>query len=215
MKLPGFFISDVAEFSSSLIYNPGFFPNDHKVIIRGVRNTRGRPSAAFLVDGIDVTSQSISQRGNSMLATTRLLDIERVEVVMGPQPALYGRSAFGGAVQYITKDPSDEFEVHMNADVGSDSRYEVNGGLSGPAIADVLGLRLNATWWDQQGFYQELLTGSDIGGGDGWGLAGTAKLNAGERWSFKARVEYSSDNFDEVARVLHQRCRRIFIISDL
>lgn len=195
-------VTDVARFSSSVIFNPGFFPNDNKIIIRGLRNTRGRPSAAFLIDGIDITSQSISQRGNSLLATTRLLDVERVEVVMGPQPALYGRSAFGGAIQYITKDPADEFEVHMNADVGSDSRYNVNGGLSGPVIEDVLGLRLNATWWDKEGFYQELLTGSDIGGGDGWGLAGTGKLHLGERWSFKARLEYSSDNFDEIARVL-------------
>ena len=195
-------VADVADFSPSLIYNPGGFPNDHKIIIRGIRNTRGRPSAAFLVDGIDVTSQSISQRGNSMLATSRLLDVERVEVVMGPQAALYGRTAFGGAVQFISKDPSDEFEAHINADIGDYGRYDVSGGISGPVIADVLGLRLNATWWDKEGFYREKMTLTHIGGGEGWGVAGIAKWNVSDRLSFKARAEYSSDEFDEVARIL-------------
>lgn len=195
-------IKDVAQYSSSLIYNQGFFPNDNRIIIRGVRNTRGRPSAAFLIDGIDVTSQSISQRGNSMLATTRLLDVERVEVILGPQSALYGRTAFGGAVQYISKDPSDEYEGHADVDIGNYGRYDVSGGVSGPVIAGVLGISLNGNYWDEKGFYKNRVRLFDLGGGGGWGMAGTVKWDPNDRWSFKARAEYTEDDFDEIARVV-------------
>ena len=194
-------VRDIARYSSSLIFDPGNGPNDLKYAIRGIRNTRGRPSSAFLVDGIDVTAQSVVQRGNSQLATTRLLDVERVEVVLGPQSALYGRSAFAGAVQYVTKDPAEEFEGSVDFDIGNHGRYDVSGGVSGP-VTDTFALRLNANYWNEDGFYKEIVRNSPVGGGDGFGVALTGKWEATDRLSFKGRVEYSEDDFDMQARVM-------------
>jgi len=72
----------------------------------------------------------------------RLLDLERVEVVKGPQSALYGRNAFAGAINYITKKPSmDGLRINVSADdVANYSIYDVRGSISGPVIADRLAL---------------------------------------------------------------------------
>jgi outer membrane receptor protein involved in Fe transport len=99
-------IDDVARLDASLIYDKGYSATDNRISIRGLSPTRGRVNVAVLVDGIDTSSESISFGGGSLLATNRLLDLQAVEIVKGPQSALYGRSAFAGAVQYVTKDPS-------------------------------------------------------------------------------------------------------------
>ena len=63
--------------------------------------------AELLVDGIDLTTESVSTPGGSILFNQRLQDIQQVEIVKGPQSALYGRSAFAGAIQFVSKDPDD------------------------------------------------------------------------------------------------------------
>jgi outer membrane receptor protein involved in Fe transport len=100
-------LDDVMRFSPSLIFDESFNPQDTKITVRGVPNTRGRSNVAFLIDGIDVTSQPIGSAGSSILVNQRLLDVERIEVVKGPQSALYGRSAFAGALSYVSKEPGD------------------------------------------------------------------------------------------------------------
>lgn len=147
----------------------------------------------MLVDGIDVSSEAITSSGGSLLVNTRLIDIERIEVVLGPQMALYGRSAFNGALQYVTKNPSEEFEAELKADVNAEDGYEFVGNLSGPIFGDALGYRLNATAWEQEGFYDNSITGAAVGGNEGYGLALTLQSAIGENWSFKFRTAYTDD----------------------
>ena len=188
-------LNEIAHHDASLQFDRGFSTADTRLVIRGLAPTRGRPNAATLIDGIDISSEAIGVAGGTNLINPRLLDIERVEVVKGPQSALYGRSAFAGAVQYVTRDPSDETEGEFGLDGAEDGYYTFKGSLSGP-LGESAGFRLNALYWEEGGFHQNSITGNDIGGGEGLGIAATLKFEPNESSSYKLRVEYSDDEFE-------------------
>jgi outer membrane receptor for ferrienterochelin and colicin len=97
-------LAEVVRQNPSVILDQGFSPQDTRIVIRGLSPTRGRQNVAVLQDGVDVSSESLSgTAGGSLLINPRLFDVERVEIVKGPAVALYGRSAFAGAINYITR----------------------------------------------------------------------------------------------------------------
>ena len=188
-------LNEIANHDSSLQFDMGFTPADTRLVIRGLSPTRGRPNAATLIDGIDISSEAIGVAGGTLLINPRMLDIERVEVVKGPQSALYGRSAFAGAVQYVTRDPSDETEGEFTLDGAEEGYYTFKGSLSGP-LGERAGFRLNAMYWEEGGFYKNSITDNDIGGGEGMGIAAALKFKPNDFSSYKLRVEYSDDEFE-------------------
>jgi len=183
-------ISDMTKGLSSVEFDEGAAKSDTRITIRGLSPTRGRQNVAVLVDGIDVSTEAISNSGGGVLLNTRLVDIERVDILKGPQMALYGRSAFAGAIQYVTKDPSDVFESTFSMDGNAEDQYSATMGLSGPVLGDKLGLRFNAAWWDEEGFYNNALTGDSLADDEGFGLALTAKSQLTDSFSLKFRAEY-------------------------
>lgn len=189
-------IADVAKLDASLIYDKGYSATDNRISIRGLSPTRGRVNVAVLVDGIDTSSESIAFGGGSLLATNRLLDLAAVEVVKGPQSALYGRSAFAGAVQYVTKDPGDEAEGGVRGEFADYGRYSLSASLSGP-VSDTFGLRFNAVYWSQDGIYRNEVTGSKVGDGNGWGAALSGKWQPTDGFSAKFRLEFTNDHFGQ------------------
>ncbi|MFZ9708484.1 MAG: TonB-dependent receptor [Steroidobacteraceae bacterium] len=192
-------VADLVQGDPSLSFDKGIAPYDTRIVIRGLSPTRGRPNVATLIDGIDVSSESIGVAGGSLLINPRLVDIARVEVVKGPQSALYGRSAFAGAISYVTADPDDEVSGSVDADVAQYDEYEVKGSLSLP-FSDTFGMRLNTYKFDKRGFYENAATGDYVGGGDGLGGSVTLKWQPNETYSMKLRGEYSNDHFDQPAQ---------------
>ena len=78
------------------------------VVVRGISQARNsEPSVAVLVDGVLET--------NPAEFSQELFDIEQIEVLKGPQGALYGRNAIGGAIIIRTRDPGDEFEGRVES----------------------------------------------------------------------------------------------------
>jgi outer membrane receptor protein involved in Fe transport len=193
-------LSDVAKYTSGVNLDTGFSRQDTRVVIRGLSPTRGRQNVAILQDEVDISSLAQGSAGGSFTINPRLTDVERIEVVKGPHPALFGRSAFSGAINYISKKPGDEFEGNAQVDVGTYNKYEARASVSGPVIADKLSLGLNAAGWTFGGFYDSAVTGHGLGGGDGWGTALSAKFTPNDTLTINARTEYSKDNFDPDAR---------------
>ena len=191
-------LEDIARQSAGIIFDKGFSPQDTRVVIRGLSPTRGRPNVAVLLDDVDISSEGIRTAGSSLSVNPRLIDIERIEVVRGPQSALYGRSAFGGAIHYVTRRPSAERRGQLSVDVSAEGKREIMGSASGP-LSDNFFVGFNFATWNESGYYQNTVTDSDVGGQSGAGFTLTAALDAGESARFTARFEYTDDEFDPSA----------------
>jgi len=107
-------------------------------------------NVSIFVDGIYVSGREGLDFG--------LLDIERVEVVKGPQSALYGRNSYGGAINYITKKPGDELEAEASFTFGSDGKRTAKGSIGGPVVDGVLGARLAGAYDTFDGSYNNPLS---------------------------------------------------------
>lgn len=193
-------LDDVVSQDPSVQFDTSYGPADTRVTIRGLSNSRGRSNVAFLVDGIDVTTENLNAGGSGLLANRRLLtDVERIEIVKGPQSALYGRAAFAGAINYVTKDPSDTFEGKVRLDFGDYGKQEVGLSLSGPLIDGVLGVRATSVWYSSDGFYKNSLSGDDLADNDGRGFALTTVYTPTDALRFKLRGEYSKEDSGPLA----------------
>jgi outer membrane receptor protein involved in Fe transport len=158
--------------------------------------TQGRQNVAVLEDGIDVSSQAVQTNGGSLLINPRLFDLERIEVVKGPQNALYGRTAFAGAINYISRKPTDTLEGRASTEIGSNGEFQLKGGLSGPLAGDTLLGSVSAAVWNHDGFYRNAVTGGEVGGEEGYGLTGTLLWKGVEGLSVTGRITYSDDEFE-------------------
>lgn len=105
-----------------------------QAFIRGVGQTdfalNTDPGVGLYIDGVYFS--------RAPGAVVNLLDVERVEVLKGPQGTLFGRNSIGGAVSIVTRDPGDEFSAAGEATFGQRQRYEVSGVVSGPIVEGVL-----------------------------------------------------------------------------
>ncbi|PZN92246.1 MAG: TonB-dependent receptor [Alphaproteobacteria bacterium] len=123
------------------------------VIIRGITQARNsEPSVAVVVDGV--------QQVNAAQFNQELVDIEQIEVLKGPQGALYGRNAIGGAIIITSKAPTDELAGKITAGVDNGFGYFARASLSGP-VAENLKFRLAGTWYDTDGFIPNTFLGED------------------------------------------------------
>ncbi len=193
-------VGDVANQTPGLTFDVGLVPSDTRISIRGLQATRGRPNVAILVDGIDTSSENFGVAGGGLLANLRLVDVERIEVVKGPQTVLYGRSAFAGAINYVSKRPGDEFEGSLAAMGGKFGTYEFKGAVGGP-IGEGLGVRLNAGYYNTDGDYKNPVTGGELNAAQTWGGA-LALQYKGDSFKAYARVQYSNEEYSERATVL-------------
>ncbi len=191
---------DVANQTPGLTFDVGLVPSDTRISIRGLQATRGRPNVAILVDGIDTSSENFGVAGGGLLANLRLVDVERIEVVKGPQTVLYGRSAFAGAINYVSKRPGDEFEGSLAAMGGKFGTYEFKGAVGGP-IGEGLGVRLNAGYYNTDGDYKNPVTGGNLNAAETWGGA-LALQYKGDSFKAYARVQYSDEQYSERATVM-------------
>lgn len=195
-------LDSLARNSTSITFDKGANPESATITIRGLSPTRGRSSTAVLIDGIDVTTEAIGSAGGGTLLNSRLLDVERIEIVRGPQSVQYGRSAFAGGIQYITRTPGDELQMSAALDLGNYDRYTARASVSGPVVEGLLSLGIVGSGWAEAGYYREQARLSRIGGGSGYGAALIASLTPAPGLRFKARLEYFDDHYDPQAQYL-------------
>lgn len=133
----------IADFDDIAAYTPGLSFKDFVTGFNGVATMRGLAQAnvqdstgnvGTFVDGIYL------QRG--YMVNFALADMERIEVVKGPQSALYGQNTFSGAINVVTQRPGDELEVDASVTLGDYDRQEVKLAVGGPIIDGILGGRV-------------------------------------------------------------------------
>jgi len=122
--------------------------------IRGQTSTRNSdPNVAIVVDGVTLTSiRSFNQD---------LYDLQQIEVLKGPQSAIYGRNAAAGAIVITTKRPSEEFEGSVTAAVGNFGTTRFGGSVSGP-ISDAWSYRAAMSFRDTEGPFTNSTTGEKV-----------------------------------------------------
>ena len=142
-------------------YIPGAIIEPFDISIRGVtrasRALGNDPGVATYFNGVFDENFGIASSSNG------LFDLERIEVLRGPQGTLYGRNAIGGAVNFISKRPTNEFEAEFRGIVGEFNTAEGYGVVSGPIIKDVLAGRFTGSKRKRRGNIEELDEGRDLG----------------------------------------------------
>ncbi len=183
-------LNDVARISPNIFFEAAD-RSKPLIFVRGV-GTRGYdagsdPSVGVFVDGVYL--------GRFGALDMDLLDIERVEMLKGPQGTLYGRNTIGGALSVITSDPAQSFEgkASVEAGMGADSDdvlWSARGSVSGPMTDNIRG-SLSLSRRHRDG-YQEI-QGTSVRGGseDSWAARGKALISLGE-----AEVRLAADYAD-------------------
>ncbi|MEP7246510.1 MAG: TonB-dependent receptor [Gammaproteobacteria bacterium] len=141
-------LSDVALFTPNLAINGsrGYGNNQPTFSIRGISGGGGATSergVALYIDGIYVPRTNGS--------VFKVFDIERIEVLRGPQGTLFGRNSTGGAIRIVTKQPGPEFESYLKATLGNFDRRDISGMVNIP-VNDRFSLRAQAAYLNEEGY---------------------------------------------------------------
>jgi iron complex outermembrane recepter protein len=154
-------------------------------VIRGQSNIIGRPNASFFVDGIFLSGAAVS---------TEVANLERIEVIKGPQAAQYGRSTFAGAINYVTRAPSlQEFEGKATATYGQHDNLEGMLSISGPIIEDRLAFYLAARHYEFGSEYTNSFDGGELGEEESNGVTLKLRWQPGENFEANWLVTYAED----------------------
>lgn len=122
-------------------------------------------------------------------ANLRLLDMERVEVLRGPQGTLFGRNTIGGAISLVTNPPSAVFEGSVEGTIGNYDRREIEGVVNAPFGNGAHAFRLAALHAEHSGFGRSTLLGRDLDDDDTDYLRASLRLNPAEHWELAVSVD--------------------------
>ncbi|MGJ8679389.1 TonB-dependent receptor domain-containing protein [Paraglaciecola sp.] len=105
-------------------------PTSTYIMVRGIASVRNsEPAVAMIIDGVQV--------GSATEMSQSFFDVEQIELLKGPQGALYGRNAIGGALIVTSKKPGDTLEGKITTGIGNGGLFEVSGSLAGPITDDL------------------------------------------------------------------------------
>lgn len=178
---PGLFIEAANQSFARVNTTPRF---------RGVFLSSGnrlQQTATVFLDGIYMSGG---------IQTLGINELERVEVIKGPQSALFGRNTFAGAINYVTKDPSDEFRADLDVTAATRGEYRLSAGVEGP-IAEGVSYRIGGMYESSDGHYDNNAVardGNDVGGRLGdesqWAINGSLLFEPTENFRLKVRGSY-------------------------
>ena len=144
--------------------------------IRGVMGFTNEQAVATYVDGV--------YQFDYFSAPSQLLNIERIEVLRGPQGTLYGRNALGGVVNIVTKQPTNTPSGYAELSVGNYGQQRYALAAQAPLVPDKLFLRLGGQHGHRQGVFQNRVTNSDFDAQNSWLYTGGLRYLATNRLSF-------------------------------
>lgn len=159
-----------------------------QIYIRGI----GTASLGVTVDSSVAVHADGVYLGRAQMALGQFLDIDRVEILRGPQGTLYGRNATGGAINVISRKPTAEREGNIRVGFGSFDRREIHGAVGGP-LSDTVNYRIAGRSSRDDGFTDDLDArgGSRIDDNDLLALRGIVDIELGERGSLELIAEWS------------------------
>ena len=148
-------IKDVADLTPNLVVRQSYRLGVVNLSARGLATPQQGDSPVVVnFDGVQAPAQDFINQD--------LFDIERIEVLKGPQGALYGAGAIGGAINVITKRPTNEVDAFTKLALGNENARRLAAGISGPIAQDRVFYRLAGVVQDRDGYIRNSLTGDPL-----------------------------------------------------
>ncbi len=204
-------VQGIKNFEGVARYTPGvtYSPDDHDVAIRGISSTAGSGTTGIYIDDTPVQIRNLGLNANNTLPA--VFDLSRVEVLRGPQGTLFGAGSEGGAVRYITTQPSlTKFSALAHSEISftdnGNPSYEFGFAAGGPIVEDKLAFRVSA-WgredggWINRVNYQTLaVTNADANYVNTWNLRGALTWSPIPNLTITPGIDYQNryqNNHDE------------------
>ena len=175
---------DLFEMTPGLTYDDGNNFGDRNAGAPGIRGIQSleiastRQKATSFMDGMPMNGQ-----GGSL----QFVDVQRIEIFRGPQSAAFGRSTFAGAINYVSKDPTEDFSGYITVNATDQERQQFQGGLSVP-LGDKTGFRIDANYEDVRGNPDWVTTdGYDVGNVETTYVSAKLKFEPSDRVSGELR----------------------------
>jgi len=189
-------ISEIAKFTPNLVFDTtspiGGVSSGAAVFIRGIGNTdfslTTDPGVGTYVDGVYVS--------RSVGGVLDVLDVERIEVLRGPQGTLFGRNTIGGAINIVSRRPSEEFEAALEGTLGNDGRANLRASIDIP-LSENLRSSFSLSSKNRDGFVDRPLVGDELGDEERLSFRGAFDYVPNETWDFQASFDYT--DIDESA----------------
>lgn len=177
------------------------------ISIRGISSQAGQATVSIYLDDVSLTTRNLYSQGT---AEPRIFDVDRIEVLRGPQGTLYGASSLGGTIKYISRQPDlRRFNGYVSAGAGTTkdggTSYELEGVVNVPLMAERVGLRVGVQqgraggWIDQLDPLTLAVKNKDINSAT-WTVAKLAlKAELGGGWSLTPALfaqDYKSNDID-------------------
>lgn len=181
--------NDLARVAPGLTITESSNVANSSINLRGIGtfvfSTGLEPAVSVIVDDVPIVQTA--------QAFTNLSDIERVEVLRGPQGTLFGKSASAGVINVVTKGPSDTFTASAEVTATSDDEYRLQSSVSGP-FGDVSssGFRLSGFTSSRDGYIRNLTTGTSLNNDKGYGIRGRVDFKVGARADIQLIADHSN-----------------------
>jgi iron complex outermembrane receptor protein len=164
---------------------------DSSIFLRGVGTINfsiaAEPSVAFVIDGV------VQARAGE--AFSELYDVERVEVLRGPQGTLFGKNASAGVINITTRKPRDTFNASLDLSYFDEQEYRARLAVDVPLGPNVRA-RLTGSYGWYDGFLKNLTTGDTVNGYERWGVRGIVQADLGERLELTLIGDYREADDD-------------------
>lgn len=148
-------VKDVVDLTPNIVLQPSYRLGVVNLSARGHATPQQGDSPVVLnFDGVQAPAQDFINQD--------LFDIERIEVLKGPQGALYGAGAIAGAINIVTKRPGEELGGFVKLKVGNENAKRVVAGISGPLVEDKVYFNLAGVYQDRDGYIENSLTGDNV-----------------------------------------------------
>ncbi len=184
-------VTDIARFTPGLSFSSAFGRSTERPVIRGQGNILARvqfgveSGVAYFVDGMYYSGD---------IQSLDMTNLERVEVIKGPQSALYGRNTYSGAINLVTRRPDQEFSGSARIRGLGSGEQEIIGSVGGQLVDGVLAMRAAVRHYEFGGQWTNEITGGDIGQEQSDSINLTLDWTPNESLTVSGRLQYQEDD---------------------
>ncbi|MEM9169139.1 MAG: TonB-dependent receptor [Pseudomonadota bacterium] len=179
-------IEDLSRRTPGFVFDTPFGRQFDRPIIRGQANILGDSGVSVFIDNVNVT-QSIR--------SLNFGDIDRIEIIKGPQSALFGRNTYSGAINITTRQPTNEISADVSLEAGQYGLMQFLGNLRGPLIDDKLFFSISGRIYEfDSEFDVDGNENPSIGNESSRSVSGVVRAYPTENWEITLRAAYNTDD---------------------